>query len=428
MTDDTTRYDQMRAQVARLYDRNRQQGVAPWCNKPYDFVCPSTGTYPFQWLWDSCFHTVALAHLDVDRARMELRSLLENQEPDGFIGHVTFWQREKYEPVIANYKIAWRTRYVSDCFQPPVLAEAIAAAARGPGRDGFLRQILPRARRFFDWCDRVRDPDQDGLIATLQPDESGLDHIPKYDGYLGIDATNPTLAAFDAAWDRCTAPYAQVGRDPSKMFEADSFVCEDVLVNAIYGENERVLASLLREIGDDGGASELDARADRTVRGLVEKCWDEADGLFYDLGGLREEKLRVNTITSLMPLILQDLPRAQVLRLVAQLEDPSKYAAPFPVPTVPLDAPTFRPDTVGGRLLWRGPAWLNTNWYLARGLRRHGFAARAKLIEDASAALVEQSGFREYYNPLTGEGHGAHDFSWTALALDLIAPADRRSP
>ncbi len=45
----------------------------------------------------------------------------------------------------------------------------------------------------------------------------------------------------------------------------------------------------------------------------------------------------------------------------------------------------------------------------------------ARQIEDRSAALVEQSGFREYYDPLTGEGHGAFDFSWTAVALDMLA-------
>ena len=72
----TARYQAMREAVRALYTRNRQQGVAPWCGLEYDFVCPSTGTYPFQWFWDSCFHTVALAHFDRQRARAEVRSLL----------------------------------------------------------------------------------------------------------------------------------------------------------------------------------------------------------------------------------------------------------------------------------------------------------------------------------------------------------------
>ncbi len=84
------RLQRMKDAVGVLYDRNRQRGTAAWCGHEYDFVCPSTGTYPFQWFWDSCFHTIALAHIDPRRARSEVRSLLRNAQPDGFVAHVTF--------------------------------------------------------------------------------------------------------------------------------------------------------------------------------------------------------------------------------------------------------------------------------------------------------------------------------------------------
>lgn len=414
-------FERMRSLVEGLYQRNRQQGVAAWCGKAYDFVCPSSGTYPFQWFWDSCFHAVALSHLDVRRARSEVRGLLANQQPDGFIGHVTFWQRERYEEMLATYSIAYRTPYLSDCIQPPVLAEAAQAAAKGEGGKEFLLEVVPRLRRYFDWVDQARDPDQDGLIATLQPDESGLDHTPKYDGYLGIPPDRITHEEFTAAWERCTAPYARVGRDPKEMFECDQFVCEDVLVNVIYAENQRVLSRLMEEIGDGAGASELSRRAERTVNAIVAKCWDEEAGLFFDLAGLREEQLRVNTVSSLMPLLLAELPRRMVERLVAQMRDPNKYGAEFPVPSVAMDERSFSPTVVGTKLVWRGPSWINTNWYLARGLRRHGYEELARRIEDRSAEAIFRSGFREYYNPHTGEGYGAEDFSWSALALDMLS-------
>ena len=81
----------------------------------------------------------------------------------------------------------------------------------------------------------------------------------------------------------------------------------------------------------------------------------------------------------------------------------------------------YAPGVVGTKLVWRGPVWMNSNWYVSRGLRRHGHVDLARRIEDRSAALIEQSGFREYYHPVTGEGNGAYDFSWTALALDMLA-------
>jgi hypothetical protein len=34
--------------------------------------------------------------------------------------------------------------------------------------------------------------------------------------------------------------------------------------------------------------------------------------------------------------------------------------------------------------------------------------------------LIDVSGFREYYNPHTGEGGGANEFCWPGLVLDMI--------
>ena len=265
------RYERMRESVRALYDRNRQRGHAAWCGYDYDFVCPSMGTYPFQWFWDSCFHTVALS-LDPERAAGG-RSWTSSPaavatSPSGSAG-----LRGDAEDIFVP-----TAPYLSDCIQPPVLAEAVQAASRG--RRARHLDGLPKVRRNYDWLDRVRDPDRDGLIATLQPDESGLDHTPKYDAYLGIHGTD--LEDYTAAWERVAGPYATVGRDPEKMFALDRFICEDVLVNTIYGENQRVLGDLLESVGDAAGASAMRTRAAHTTEGLVSKCYDAEAGLFFD--------------------------------------------------------------------------------------------------------------------------------------------------
>lgn len=36
-----------------------------------------------------------------------------------------------------------------------------------------------------------------------------------------------------------------------------------------------------------------------------------------------------------------------------------------------------------------------------------------------SRKLVKKSGFREYYNPFTAQGLGAHNFGWSALVIDM---------
>lgn len=417
MTDN--RLARVRDAVAAMYERNRQRGRAEWCGYDYDFVCPSTGTYPFQWFWDSCFHAIALSHIDPERGASEIRSLLANQHEDGLVSHVTFWQRERYEEMLATYAIAYRTPHLSDCMQPPLLAEAVAAvSSRGAG-DAFLREVLPAVRRFYDWLDRVRDPDGDGLVAIIQADESGLDHSPKFDALLRLAAPEHDEAT--AAWKRVYDKTMAVGRAAEKVFEIDNFVVEEVLVNTIYAENQRVLAELLDRTGDVAGAAEMRRRAARTTRALVEKCFDAEAGLFFDLAGRTEEKQRVSTISSLMPILLPDLPATAASALVAHIEDAGDYAARYPVPSVSMREPSFAPGTCGGVLVWRGPTWINTNWYIARGLRRHNRPDLAERIEDASVELTEQFGFREYYNPHTGEGHGAHDFSWSGIVVDMLA-------
>jgi hypothetical protein len=120
-----------------------------------------------------------------------------------------------------------------------------------------------------------------------------------------------------------------------------------------------------------------------------------------------------------MPLILEDLPRTIVCRLVNELAtSPAHFWLPYPLPSVSLSEPTFDGGDLGG-WIWRGGTWLSTNWFLVHALRRHGFPELADDLAARSRRLVEMSGFREYYDPHTGAGYGAEDFAWSTLVLDL---------
>ena len=76
---------------------------------------------------------------------------------------------------------------------------------------------------------------------------------------------------------------------------------------------------------------------------------------------------------------------------------------------------------------WRGPVWINVNCLIYRGLRNYAFDLEAESLKKSVIDLVEEHGFYEYYNPLTGNGLGADDFSWTAaLLIDLITGDNER--
>jgi glycogen debranching enzyme len=413
------RLQELRAAVINLYRVNRQQGHATWAGVDYDFTCPAVGLYPHQWFWDSCFHAVVLSRFDVPRAEAELETLLAGQRSDGFIPHVTYWAGREPPTGTDAYRVASRSPWSSDSMGPPILAEAVGlVAARGRGA-AWLRDVLPRVRRYYDWCDRVRDPDPDGLIAVLEPHETGTDQSPQFDRYLGVSGDDP--APYEAAWRWLMEAQAELGWDARAIFDADRFVVEDVLINVLYAENQRVLVELLAQVGDAAGAVELAGRAALTETALVERCWDPDQGDFRSLAGQANERLPGATVSGLMPLLLPGLPAAIAARLAKRIADPREFATRFPVPSVSRLNPAYRAAPGGGSLLWRGPTWINANWYLARGLRRHGHEGLATTVENASLELVERSGFREHYNPETGQGHGAKGFAWSGLVLEMLA-------
>ncbi|MBM3956778.1 MAG: trehalase-like protein, partial [Gemmatimonadetes bacterium] len=101
--------------------------------------------------------------------------------------------------------------------------------------------------------------------------------------------------------------------------------------------------------------------------------------------------------------------------VAGHLTNEDEFWLPYPVPTVAASEPSFDPACDG--LIGRGPVNMGLNWMLVRGLRRRGLPQEAAHIAARSRELVELSGFREHYNPLTGEGLRARNFGWaTAVA------------
>ena len=73
--------------------------------------------------------------------------------------------------------------------------------------------------------------------------------------------------------------------------------------------------------------------------------------------------------------------------------------------------------TVNYEKYWRGPVWININWMLYLGCKRHGFLKEANIIKNDSIELMEKFGFHEYFDPrksIVENGYGTDNFSWSA--------------
>ena len=301
--------------------------------------------------------------------------------------------------------------------QPPVIAQAVEAIVEAGG-EAFLDETLLPLERYYRYLARERDPDGDGLISIIAQFESGLDFSPAYDPkrgsrlpcILGLSARLPQVADKLVDWN------------PRLAFRVNPRHVEDVLVNSLYSDGLKALARLASR----RGAVELErwanATADRVLDALLERCYDDRRGLFFNLNGRNERRAdSVKTIQCLLPLLLADLPQEVATRLVEHLADPNEFWAPFPVPSVALDEPAFRRDSRvnGSRRIWRGPCSLNTNWFLTLGLRRHGEGALAGELAARSRELVESGGLNEFFDPLDGTPVGAGRFGWATLAALL---------
>ena len=398
----------------RILMGNLRRGTAEWNGKEFNFVCPSLRGYPFQWFWDSCFHSIALIHLDQQMAKNELTTLLSTALPTGFVPHLTFWEVEKKDDFLSRNLVGRVSPYYSSTIQPPILAYAVERVYLATGDEAFLNNALPILKAYYRWLKNNRDPDGDGLLSILQPEESGIDCSPKYDEDLGLEEL--TNQGFIRELKKLYEAYDPMRGDDLKILEADLFNFEDVLFNSIYAFGLRALARLLE--GREDNQEFLDDAA-KTRDALVEKCWDEEDGAFFDLSGSSERVVKVITISSLMPLILDDLPPEIVHRLVdGLLTSKDHFWLPYPLPSVSASEPKFFPENPRG-FIWRGPSWMNTNWFLSHALRRHGYPDLADTIVSKSHELIENGGFREYYNPYNGEPYGARDFGWSTIVLDM---------
>jgi hypothetical protein len=370
------------------WTEGERRGVA------YAYTRPSPHRYRWQWYWDSCFAAIAWRRFDPGRSRAELETLLAAAAPDGFIGHVIFWERPVSWRRLLYYNVARRSAAMTGTIQPPLLAWAWRIAVGDPGSELGIK-------RHHEWLLANRDLEGDGLLWIVQPDESGLDSSPKYDPIWGSRAHARTGFPFLVARNR------RLGWDARRIRDAGGPVVCEVVTNVLW--------SLAR----------LAAGEPSLTPALVDRLWDPDRGLFLDEvqpGGARPA---VETWAALAPLALPDLPESVGRRLVEEhLLDRERFWLTVPPSSVSARDPSFEPGRGPGpkRRYWRGPTWVNAAWLLWLGLVRLGYEAPAREMAAALERTVLREGLREYYDPRTGEGLGARDFAWSTLVQEMAAP------
>lgn len=420
-------------------------------NDQGSYTVPAGELYPHQWLWDSCLIAIGLRHMDVERAKLEILSLLRGQWHNGMLPNVILLGKRKYRRDRDIWR-SWSSPFSPDdvttsgITQPPVLAEAVVRIGdrlKKAERRTWYKQVFPALLAYHEWLYAERDPHNEGLVLQIHPWESGLDNSPPWMHELHehqLAAWITVVKKLKAGWlinlfrrDTKLIPaeerldiidalalYSTQRRLRRKAYDIDKilshslFAIEDLTFNCIFiRANQHLveIAKLLKEELPD----ELLVSMAKTEKAL-EQLWDPYSGQYYSRNFVTHNLLKEPTIATLMPLYAGTISKDKADQLVRLLENQHVFGSHFPIPSVPINSPWFRQHTY-----WQGPTWVNTNWLIIDGLRRMGYHDHATALTESTIDMVKSAGCYEYFSPLDGSPAGVPDFSWTAaLTIDLL--------
>ena len=416
------------------------------------FTVPAEDLYPHQWLWDSCFIAIGQRHYDVERAKMEILSLLRGQWSNGMVPHVIFTPGKKQYRHYGVWR-SWVSPYAPDNLstsgitQPPMIAEAVVRVGEKMGvveRRSWYRQVFPNLLAYHQWLYRERDPHDEGLVLQIHPWETGLDNTPPWMSEMHehllpwwVRLLRATKTSNLVGFLRRDTRYVPAHQRPDnidamtlydaqrrllrKQYDIENildhalFAIEDLAFNAILIRANQHLVDIAKTIRADIP----DDLLHHMKKGIkhFDELWDPYTETYYPRDFITHRLLKEPTVASLLPLYAGTISKERAAQLVKALENEHIFGPPYPVPSAPLNSTWFDPERY-----WQGPTWFNTNWLIIDGLRRYGYKEHAEALTDSMRELVAEHGFYEYYNPLSGGPLGAPNFSWTAaLALDLLA-------
>jgi len=416
-------------------------------NKLDGWTMPSNRLYPHLWNWDSGFISRGYLHYDLERAYTELRSLFRGQWSDGFLPHIIFNPEYTHHFPGPDY---WKANnsgkvpsgiFTSGISQPPVHATMIVESLNlDPHREralSFLKEIYPKLKKLHDFYFTERDPQSENLVSIVHPWESGLDNAPLWDEPLAaITDTSEWALSMQKKYDELSEQGDRPKRtyiekysylienmykndyNWRKISENHPFLIQGVLFNSILYRSELDLGKIAENIGYEAHIHQ--ERADKLKAAMNKKLYNEVDGIYYNYDLVHQKYIKRDTIFSYMPLFA-GIPDKDIGKVVLDtlrthcfcIADMDCVAIPsYDMCQVDFD----------GEFYWRGPVWVNINWYLAQGVIKYGETELSEWIENSLIVLADRFGFYEYYDPESGRGLGEKDFSWTAaLIIDLIA-------
>jgi len=357
---------------------------------------PNRRKYPWQWLWDSCFHAVAWSALADPRCSRELESVFSLQLSSGFVPHMGY-QRSPERSLSL-----WHSPGRSDITQPPMYGHALRILASRDFAVDHLHDSATAGLRYL--LEHRRDPGT-GLIRVLHPWETGCDDSPRWDGW-------DSRPFKERRWNAHKRELVRSLRlRDGAAWENPNFDVASAGFSALVAFNARELGELT---GDGYLLSAASALAD-----AIDARWTEPQRTWTDVGLCGPgTAASVRTLDALFPLLVSGHTR-YVETGFAEIFDPRSFWRPRGPSGTAADEASYDPAAY-----WRGDAWPQEIYLMMVAAQRRGYHEGAHRLAEKLVLGCVASSYAERWNPETGSGLGAIPQSWAALASEGVRVLD----
>jgi hypothetical protein len=407
------------------------------------YTVPTARLYPYQWNWDSAFVALGFATFDRERAWTELEYLLEGQWANGMVPSIIF---RHDDPDYFPGPSVWQTQTAhtpkppmpsTGVSQPPILACVIRQLVDSGDSDDLQRagELFDKTLSWHRWYQTERAAN--GVVATVHPWETGRDNCPDWELGLSTMQIDSELEPYQ----RMDTKHANPEQRPSKeqydkflsivkfgretqwnqktLTDEGPFLMADPGIHFILLRANKDLLELARLLNKKDAVAELESFIASGER-ATEYFWNESIGAFTARNiktGAFSNGFSNASVLCFFANTGSLKQQQMTIKHLERVQQQVKFLMPSWDPSAEMfDAQRY----------WCGPVWPQMNYLISLGLAEQGHSALAANVREDMMALIQQSGFYECFNPVTGEGCIGTDFSWTAAVWLAWASPNRQ--
>lgn len=355
---------------------------------------------------DASFIAIGLAHVSLDAAVAEMRSVFRSQWSNGFLPDRSF-SVGSVNDSSSSSATDWNS--VVNANAPKSLATSgiaslpvqafgvwhIYAKLRDQNEKkayAWLRECYPKLLHWHRYMHTARDRERSGLITAYHPLESGCDTVSE-------DESRKHLRSLrDCRYD------------DAAIAKHHSFLTKSILLSSVLYKADTHVFRMAVALGKHTG--EIDEWLSRYERGL-EASWNHEEDAYCDFEVATGAWLPARTIACLMPILCPAIPATRKNELLKAFfserfcDDTSCRYSLKPLRAISASC--------------EGVFSVPLNWLLSIGLYEQGEMQAALTMRDELIDLAGEQGFHSVYRCADAAGIRGHNASSVAaLVIEML--------